>query len=68
MARNRIIGIALVVIGVLFNNYVYLHDLITDQHDGFIGVGLKSLIGIGVSWLAVAAGLVLLLRRPPAES
>lgn len=68
MPRNRMIGLALVVIGVLLNNYVYLHDVITNQHEGFIGVGMKSVLGIGVAWIVVAAGLVLLLRGPSTES
>jgi hypothetical protein len=55
-------GISLVVAGVLANNYVYLHDLVTNKHDGMIHVGLWSAAGILVALGVVAVGLSTLAR------
>ena len=32
MLKDKRLGLALIIIGVLANNYVYLHDLILDKH------------------------------------
>ncbi len=63
-------AIALVLVGVAFNNYVYLHDIITNKHEGFIWVGANSVIGIIVALAVVAAGLVMLVRAaaPPPQT
>lgn len=62
MDRNKMWGYVLVVIGVLVNNYVYLHDLVTDKHDGAILLGWQSGVGIVVTLVIVAVGLVMLRR------
>ena len=39
MLKDKRLGLVLIIIGVLANNYVYLHDLILDKHEGLINLG-----------------------------
>lgn len=64
MSRNARWGLILLVIGILWNNYIYLHDLITWNNDGFIFLGWKSWVGLAIAAVLIIAGLVMLLRRP----
>jgi hypothetical protein len=61
MLKDKRLGLVLIVIGVLANNYVYLHDLILDKHEGLIDLGLKSWIGIVVTLIIIAGGVGILL-------
>ena len=70
MLENPRLGAALVVIGVLANNYIYLHDLIFATDQGAIILGPKSAVAIIVALALTAYGLVALLRSsgsPAAE-
>jgi hypothetical protein len=74
MFQNRQLGAALIIIGVLANNYVYLHDLILGkykQYEGAIIFGqYENAIVLG--WLAAlliiatlvvtAVGLMIIMR------
>ncbi len=62
MLENKTLGLVLIIIGVLANNYVYLHDLILDKHEGAIVVGPTGWIGIVVTLIVIGGGLVILLR------
>ena len=62
MERKKMLGWALVVIGVLANNYVYLHDLVFNKHEGLISLGPKSAIAIILTLVVVAVGLVVAWR------
>ncbi len=62
MLENRKLGLPLIIIGVLANNYVYLHDLILDKHEGAIVVGPTGWIGVVVTLIVIAGGVVILLR------
>ncbi len=62
MERKKKLGWALVVLGVLANNYVYLHDLVTDNHDGAIFLGWRAAIAIILTLIVVAVGLALAWR------
>ena len=68
MLKNQALALCLVAVGLVANNYVYLHDLVTGKYpDGAIHLGTASFIAIGVSLALVVAGLVLLLagtRKP----
>lgn len=55
-------GYAVIAAGVLFNNYVYLHDLVLDKHGGFIFVGWWSLAGILAGLAITGVGARLLAR------
>ena len=44
LVANRTLGLAFIIIGVLANNYVYLHDIVLDKHAGaIISVGQVGL-------------------------
>lgn len=60
---NKKVAIVVVVAGVLFNNYVYLHDLVTNKHEGLIHVGPTSGVGIAIAVGAIVVGLVTLGRQ-----
>lgn len=62
MERKKMLGWALVVIAVFANNYVYLHDFVTNKHDGAIILGPKSAIAIILTLVVVAVGLVVAWR------
>ena len=63
-------AVAAIIMGVVFNNYVYLHDIVVQKHAGFIHVGLRSVIGIAVAMIVIAVGVRTLARAsspPPAS-
>ena len=62
MLSDKRLGLALIVSGVLANNYVYLHDIVADKFDGEIHLGPVGWIGIVVTVIAIASGVVILLR------
>ena len=62
MEQKKTLGYALVVVGVLANNYVYVHDLVTDKHDGMIFLGWQSVVAIVVTLVVVAVGLIVAWR------
>ena len=64
MLKNKTLGVWLAVIGVLANNYVYLHDLVTGVNDGMIELGWKAWTGIAVTLLVAAIGLAIAARSP----
>ena len=55
-------ALAAIVLGVTLNNYVYLHDVILQKHEGLIDLGTKSAIGIAVAVIVILAGVVALAR------
>ena len=57
MERIKRLGWALVIIGVIANNYVYLHDLVFDKHDGEIMLGGLAIIAIIATLVVIAVGL-----------
>ena len=62
MLKDKRLGLALIIIGVLANNYVYLHDLILDKHEGLINLGPYGWTGIVVTLIIIAGGVGILLR------
>ncbi len=68
MFEDKRLGLALIIIGVLANNYVYLHDLILDKHEGAILLGPTGWIGIVVTLIVIAGGLVILLRSQASDA
>ena len=68
MLKNKTLGLALIIIGVLANNYVYLHDLILDKHEGAILLGPRGWIGIVITWIVIAIGMVILLRSQVSDT
>jgi len=66
MFQNRKLGAALIVIGVLANNYVYLHDLIFETYEqqlkGAIVLGWVAAVLIIASLVVTAVGLMIVTR------
>ena len=66
MFQNRKLGAALIVIGVLANNYVYLHDLIFGKYEGYepgaIVLGWLAALLILASLAVTAVGLIIVMR------
>ncbi len=66
MFENRRLGAALIIIGVLANNYVYLHDLIFGTFEqvleGAIVLGWIAAILIIATLAVTAVGLMIVMR------
>lgn len=62
--RNQALGLGLAIFGILANNYIFLHDLIWDRHDGAIYMGAPSLIAAGMAVAVTIAGILLVARAP----
>ena len=62
MFKDKRFGLTLIIVGVLLNNYVYLHDLILDKHEGAIRLGPGEWIVIVLALIVIADGVVIVLR------
>jgi hypothetical protein len=62
MLKDKRFGLKLIIVGVLLNNYVYLHDLILDKHEGAILLGPGEWIVIVLALIVIADGMVIVLR------
>ena len=64
-------GLILLVLGVLANNYIYLHDLVLSKHEAMIEgatqnviwLGLLSYSAIVVTLIVIMIGVVFLVRE-----
>ncbi len=69
MFQNRKLGAALIIIGVLANNYVYLHDLFFGTYQepaGAIVLGWVAAILIIATLAVTAVGLAIVMRSQAA--
>ncbi len=66
MLEDKRLGLALIIIGVLANNYVYLHDLVVGM-DAIV-LGPRGVIGIIVTLVVIATGMVILLRSQASDA
>lgn len=64
MAKNRSLGLVLIILGVLVNNYAYVTDIVGNSHEGLIYMGFKGIIAALLGLLSIALGVVLLMRAP----
>ena len=62
MLKDKRFGLKLIIVGVLLNNYVYLHDLILDKHEGAILLGPGEWIVIVLALIVIADGVAIVLR------
>lgn len=62
MAKNRSLGIVLIILGVLVNNYAYVTDIVGNSHEGLIYMGSKGIMAAILGLLAIALGVVSLVR------
>jgi hypothetical protein len=56
------LGILLLVLGLLVNQYGFMHDLIWDKHEGAIYLGLRSYTLIVAGLVSMIVGYVLVWR------
>lgn len=71
MLQNRRLGAALVILGVLANNYVYWHDVILGKYENFEGaivLGWLATVLILATLAIIALGLGILWRASAAPS
>ena len=62
MLKDKRVGLKLIIVGVLANNYVYLHDLIFGKHEGAILLGPGEWVGIVLTLIVISDGVVIVLR------
>ncbi len=58
MFQNRKLGAALIIIGVLANNYVYLHDLIFGTYEYYEAGAIVIIASLAVT----AVGLMIVMQ------
>ncbi len=66
MLKDKRFGLKLIIVGVLANNYVYLHDLVVGL-DAIL-LGPRGVIGIIVTLVVIAVGMVILLRSQASDA
>lgn len=62
MAKLRSLGVILIILGVLTNNYAYITDIVDNTHEGLIYLGWHGIIAAGLGLVAVFCGTIALLR------
>lgn len=62
MTKKRSLGVVLVILGVLVNNYAYLTDIVGNSNEGLIYVGWHGTLAILAGLASIAAGVIVLLR------
>jgi len=67
MAKNRSLGVILIILGVLVNNYAYLTDVVGNTHEGLIFMGWKGILAAVLGLLGVFLGMMALLRASSSE-
>lgn len=62
MTKNRSLGVILIILGVLVNNYAYVTDIVGNTHEGLIYMGWRGFVAALLGLAAVFLGVVSLLR------
>ena len=62
MAKNRSLGVVLIVLGVLVNNFAYVTDIVGNSHEGLIYMGPRGIAAAVLGLVAIALGVLCLLR------
>ncbi|MEW5703852.1 MAG: hypothetical protein AB1781_04610 [Pseudomonadota bacterium] len=62
MTKNTKMGLGLIFLGLLVNNFSFLYDVLLNTSDGWIFLGWKAQLGVAVGALAVLVGLGLICR------
>jgi uncharacterized membrane protein len=67
MAKNRSLGVVLIILGVLVNNYAYVTDIVGNSHEGLIYMGPRGIAAAVFGLLSIALGVVALIRATNKE-
>ena len=62
MAKNRSLGVVLIILGVLVNNFAYVTDIVGNSHEALIYMGPRGIAAAVLGLLAIALGVLCLLR------
>lgn len=62
MTKKRSLGVLLIILGVLVNNYAYVTDIVGNTHEGLIYVGWKGMVAAALGLIAIFLGTVSILR------
>ncbi|MGB0631982.1 MAG: hypothetical protein ACPGRZ_14940 [Alphaproteobacteria bacterium] len=62
------LGVVLIILGILVNNYAYMTDLVGNSHEGLIYLGWRGIAAAILGLLAVALGVISLLRASDSSS
>jgi len=62
MANNRSLGVVLIILGVVVNNFAYVTDIVGNSHEGLIYMGPRGIAAAVLGLLAIALGVLCLLR------
>jgi hypothetical protein len=65
MGKNAKWGLVLILVGVILNNYAYLHDVVTEKHNGYIYLGARGVAAVLVGIVVIAIGAWVAARRTP---
>jgi hypothetical protein len=68
MAKNRSLGVVLIILGVLVNNYAYVTDIVGNSHEGLIYMGSRGIVAAVLGVLAIALGVVSLVRAANSDA
>ena len=68
MAKNRSLGVVLIILGVVVNNYAYVTDIVGNSHEGLIYMGSRGITAAVLGRLAIAVGVVALLRTDKTDA
>ena len=68
MAKNRSLGVVLIILGVVVNNYAYVTDIVGNSHEGLIYMGSRGIAAAVLGLLAIALGVVALIRATNKDS
>ena len=66
MLKSKRTGLVLIILGVLANNYVYLHDLVRGEEA--IGLGSTGWILIVLALVVIAIGIAIVWRSSGSET
>lgn len=64
MKKNRSLGVLLIILGVLINNYAYITDIVGNTHEGLIYMGWRGAVVAVAGLVAIVLGVMALLRSP----
>jgi len=62
MENNRSLGVVLIILGVVVNNFAYVTDIVGNSHEGLIYLGPRGIAAAVLGLLAIALGVLCLLR------